>query len=307
MHIDVCKLFSDLVETQSFSATAELHGVTQSAVSQKIRALESHFRVALIERGRHSMKLTPEGELFLRSSAKILALYNQLHEDIGALQGRVEGLLKIATVLSVGIHELPIYTNRFREEFPHAQIRVEYRTSSQVYSEVIDGRIDLGLVAYPKRRKGILIHSFWRDRLVVICNRNHPLSHRMSVTLPDLSGSEYIGFDPDTPTQKAIDGMFARSGVTVNQTLSLDNVDTVRKAVEIGPGVAIVPMRAVADSVAAGHLTALMLDDPDCWRPLGILGKRNRAMTPAMREFIRVLTHGRQLVGPLPSPLKQLT
>lgn len=174
MHVDVCKLFCDLIETQSFSLTGEKHGITQSAVSQKIRALESHFSVPLLERGRHCVRLTPEGEIFRNAARQMLETYEQLHQDIHALQHRVEGLLKIATVISIGVHELPIYVNRFRKDFPSVDVRIEYRKSAQVYSEVIDGRIDLGLVAYPRRRKGVVIHSFWRDRLVVICPRSHP-------------------------------------------------------------------------------------------------------------------------------------
>ena len=306
MHIDVCKLFSDLIDTQSFSATAELHGVTQSAVSQKIRTLEGHFSVPLLERGRHCIKLTPEGELFLEASRRMLATYERLHEGIHALQSKVEGLLKIATVLSVGVHELPLYVNRFREQFPNAELRIEYRKASQVYSEVIDGRIDLGLVAYPSRRKGVIVHSFWKDRLVVICSNSHPLANKLTVTLQDLTNFEIVGFEPDLPSQKAIEAMFQRADVEVQQSLCFDNVDTVKKAVEMGQGVAIVPMRAANAEVESGRLTALMLNDSDCWRPLGILGKRNRAVTPVMREFISVLTHGRQVSGAFPQPLKPL-
>ena len=304
MHIDVCKLFCDLIETQSFSATADLHGVTQSAVSQKIRSLENHFNVPLLERGRNRVRLTPEGALFLEASGKMLSTYEELHEGIDALQSKVEGLLKIATVLSVGMHELPIYVNRFREQFPNVELRIEYRRASQVYSEVIDGRIDLGLVAYPRRRKGVIVHSFWKDRLVVICSNSHPLAKRLSVTVEDLADSEMVGFEPDLPSQKAIEDMFQQAGVEIHQRLCFDNVDTVKKAVEMGQGVAIVPMRAAHVEVETGRLTALMLNDPNCWRPLGILGKRSRAVTPVMREFISVLTHGRQVSGAFPQPLK---
>ena len=306
MHIDVCKLFCDLIETQSFSATAELHGITQSAVSQKIRSLENHFSVPLLERGRHCVRLTPEGELFLDASRKMLTTYEELHEGIHTLQSKVEGLLKIATVLSVGVHELPIYVNRFREQFPNAELRIEYRKASQVYSEVIDGRIDLGLVAYPRRRKGVIVHSFWKDRLVVICSNSHPLAKRLSVTLQDLADCELVGFEPDLASQKAIEDMFQGAGVEMQQSHCFDNVDTVKKTVEMGQEVAIVPLRAVHGEVESGRLIALMLNDPNCWRPLGILGKRNRAVTPVMREFISILTHGRQVSGAFPQPLKAL-
>ena len=303
MHIDVCKLFCDLVETESFSGTAERHGVSQSAVSQKIRALESHLNVALVERGRHRMRLTREGEVYLNAAKKMLGIYETMHADIEALQQEVSGTLKIATVLSIGVHELPLYVKRFRDEYPEVELQVEYRRAAQVYSEMIDGRIDLGLVAYPKRRKGLVIHSFWRDRLVVICAPNHPLSREFSVTVEDLAKHPMVGFEPDLPTRQAIEKTFERAGVKMNQVLDLDNVDTVKKAVEIGSGFAIVPMRTVDQELEAGRLRAVMFNDQDCWRSLGILGKRSRAMTPAMREFVRILTNGRLLKGPVTMPV----
>lgn len=306
MHIDVCKLFCDLIETQSFSAAGERHGVTQSAVSQKIRTLESHFRAPLVERGRHRIRLTAEGEVFHQAAKKMLVVYEKMHDDIHALQHRVEGVLKIATVVSIGVHELPIYVNRFRKQFPDVELRIEYRKSTQVYAEVIDGRIDLGLVAYPKRRKGIVVHSFWKDRLVVICSPLHPLSAELSVRLKDLSEYELVGFEPDLPSQRAIDDMFKKANVSIESNMHFDNVDTVKKAVELGSGVAIVPLRAVQQEVEQGRLTALMLNESDCWRPLGILGKRNRAVNPAMREFIRTLTHGREVASAIPQPLSPL-
>lgn len=125
----------------------------------------------------------------------------------------------------------------------------------------------------------------------------------MSVTLKDLEGLDVIGYEPDLPTQKAIDAMCEDAGVRIERSMHFDNVDTVKKAVELGPGVAIVPMRAVSAEVESGRLVALMLNEPNCWRPLGILGKRNRAVTPAMREFIRVLTHSREVVGAIPQPI----
>ncbi len=295
MHINVCKLFCDLIETESFSQTGERHGVSQSAVSQKIRTLEKHLNVPLVERGRHCIGLTREGAVFLDSARKMLSIYQSMQQKIEALQQEVSGSLEIATVLSIGVHELPLYVKRYREDYPDVDLRVEYRRSSQVYADVIDGRTDLGLVAYPQRRKGVVIHSFWRDRLVVICAPSHPLADRYAVTVKDLAKLPMVGFEPDLPSRQALDKAFSRAGVKMNQVLDLDNVDTVKKAVELGSGFAIVPLRTVHHDIEMGRLRGVMFNDRNCWRPLGILGKRNRVMTPVMREFVRILTNGRHV------------
>lgn len=294
MNIESLKIFCDLIQEGSFSTTAERNGMTQSAVSQKIRALEQHFNATLIERGRHCLKITPEGEAVLKAAKEIVEIFERAHREIEQLQSHVKGSLRVSTVLTIGIHELPVYIARFRDEFPEVDLQINYRRSHQVYADIIEGRADLGLVAYPQRRKGIVVHSFWKDRLVAICPPEHPLAKRKMVSPKDLAGLDFIGFHPDLPSSKALDNMFKKAGIRVEMKMEFDNVETVKNAVALSPSVAIVPLRSVSEDVERGRLKALMLNDPDCWRPLGILGKRNRAMTPPMREFIRVLTHGRQ-------------
>ena len=114
MQIQTFKLFCDLAETGSFSKAAEANGVTQSAVSQQIRAIEQRFDVRLIERGRRNFALTPEGNAFLEASREILGTYEGLGARIQKLQNVVAGELRIATIFSIGLHELPPYLKDFR-------------------------------------------------------------------------------------------------------------------------------------------------------------------------------------------------
>src|SRR4030095_1887613 len=109
MHIQSFKVFSNLAETSSFSKAAQMNGITQSAVSQQVRALEGRFRVKLIERGRKNFSLTPEGEAFLQSSHQVADILEKLEARIHQLQHLVAGDLRISTVFSIGLHELPPY------------------------------------------------------------------------------------------------------------------------------------------------------------------------------------------------------
>src|SRR3974390_278751 len=106
MQIETFKIFRDLVETASFSRAAELNAITQSAVSQQIRALERKFRVALIERGKRNFSVTQEGRAFLEASKEILRAYDSLSDRMAELRIAISGQLRIATVYSIGLHEL---------------------------------------------------------------------------------------------------------------------------------------------------------------------------------------------------------
>lgn len=295
MQIQAFKVFRDLVETASFSQAAALNEITQSAVSQQIRSLERQFKTVLIERGKKNFSLTPEGVAFLEASREILNIYNGLGARINELQNIVAGPLRIATVYSIGLHELPPYLKRFRVLYPDVDARVEYRRASQVYSEVLSGGADLGLVAFPVRRKGIVVESFWRDKLVLICPPGHPLAERRRVRFRDIHGEKFISFEPDQPTTKAVNRRLQEAGVAVRTAMEFDNIETVKRAVEIENAVSIVPAATVSDEVRDGHLVMLEFDEPDMFRPIGVLTKRNRAISPAHKRFVQLLKE--DLVG----------
>ena len=289
MQIQTFKVFCDLADTESFSKAAERNGITQSAVSQQVRSIEDQFQVRLIDRGRRALCLTPEGQAFLASSREIVGAYDELGTRMQKLQEVVSGELRIATIFSIGLHELPPYLKRFRREFPLVDVRMDYRRSAQVYAAVQENRADVGLVAYPASRRGITASVFWRDRLVVICAPTHPLASRRKIALGDVGGEKFIAFEPDLPTRREVDRRLRQAGARVKVAFEFDNIETVKRAVEIESAVSIVPRTSVRSEVETGQLVSLELSDSEMWRPLGTLVKKSSAGTPALREFLSLL------------------
>lgn len=266
-----------------------MNGITQSAVSQQVRSLEKRFRVKLIERGRKNFSLTPEGRAFLQASHQVMSIIEDLEGRIHNLQNLVAGELCISTIFSIGLHELPPYLKIFRQVHPQLDVRVEYRRPSEVYLSVLDGRADIGLVAYPSPRRGLKAMTFWSDRLVLICSPSHPLASRRKIPLSALQDEKFIAFEPDLPTRREVDRKLRSEGVKVKLVLEFDNIETVKRAVEIENGVSIVPEAAVRDKVEAGVLAAVELSDPSLRRPLGALIRRSARISPALREFLALL------------------
>ncbi len=289
MNIQGFKVFCDLVETGSFSQAAEMNRITQSAVSQQIRAMEKRFGATLIERGKKNFSVTPEGRIFLKASHEILNLFDDLGHRIHEMQNVIAGTLRIASVYSIGLHELPHYLRAFRRLYPSVDVHVEYRRSAQVYSDVLAGVVDFGLVAFPSRRRGLVVESFWQDKLVLICPPDHPLAGRRRVRFRDLEGQRFVSFEPDQPTARAIDRKFQHAGVHLRHALEYDNIETVKRAVQIENGLSIVPLTTVVDELELGRLRAAELDEPDMFRPLGLVQKRSRAASPAQKRFIEML------------------
>ncbi len=289
MQIQMFKVFCDLADSSSFSKAAEVNGITQSAVSQQIRVIEQRFHVRLIERGRKNFALTPEGRAFLEASREILGTLEGLGSRIHKLQNVVAGELRIATIFSIGLHELPPYLKTYRQAHPEVEVRVEYRRSAEVYSAVLEGRDDLGLVAYPTPRRGVRAITFWQDKLVVICAPSHALATHKRLPLSALQGEKFIAFEPDLPTRREIDRRLRGAGVRIKLALEFDNIETVKRAVEIENAVSIVPVTAVRSEVESGALVAVEIDAPDMWRPLGVLTRNSARISPALREFLLLL------------------
>jgi LysR family transcriptional regulator, transcriptional activator of the cysJI operon len=289
MQIETLKIFCDLVETASFSRAAELNTITQSAVSQQIRAIERKFRVALIERANKNFSVTMEGRAFLSASKEILRIYDGLSESLAELQQTLSGNLRIATVHSVGLHELPRNLKLFRQAFPAIDVKVEYLRSAQVYQHVADGAADLGFVAYPTRHRGVRIESHWKDKLVLICPPSHRLATRQSVPVTELEGERFVSFSFDLPTRKAIDRIFKTHGVHIRQMMEFDNIETVKRAVEIEDGISIVPLSTTDEERKIGSLVGVEIESIDPWRPIGLVQRRLRRQAASTDAFVQML------------------
>lgn len=293
MQIDSLKVFCALAETGSFAKAAQLNGVTQSAVSQQISALERFFQSRLMERSKKLLRLTPEGQVFYDYSKQILQTYELLHNKLLEVKDLIAGTIQVATIYSIGLHDLPSYIKKFLKVYPTVNVHVEYRRANQVYEDVLSNGVDIGLVAYPERHVRLELVPFRKDELVLICHPQHPFAQRKGVKLKTLAGQRFIGFEPDIPTRKAVDKILRAGGVEVQHAMEFDNIETVKRAVEIDAGVSIVPQGTVRQEVAQQTLSAVRIDDGPFYRPLGIVYRKDKTLTPAMKQFLAVLKDGK--------------
>jgi DNA-binding transcriptional LysR family regulator len=289
MHIQNFKTFCDLVETKSFSKAARLNEVTQSAVSQQLKVMESHYDMLIIDRNQKKFRLTPQGTVLYSTFKEILVLYEKLNCEIQEMRNIVSGTIQISTVNSIGLHELPPYLKSFIKDFPSVNARVEYRRANLVYEDVLHGSSDIGLVAFPVNHKELTTINFAQDELVVAMNPEHSLAKKKTLSISDLRGEEFICFERDIPTRKATDEMLSNAGVDISVVMEFDNVETVKRALEINAGIAILPRHTVLNETDRKQLVAIKLDNGIHVRPLAIIHKKNRILTPALRSFVELM------------------
>jgi len=299
MHIETLKVFCDLVETGSFSLAATRNFVTQSAVSQQVRSLEARYGKRLIERSKGNVRLTPAGGVLYQAGKEIMQKYQEIEDNLRASSHTVMGVVRVATVYSVGLYEISSPLKKFLRTFPEVNVHLEYTRVNKIYEDVSKGNVDLGLVAYPAKRPQVTVIPFREDRLTLICSPHHPFAQLKRISIKKLDREKFVGFERDVPTRRAVDRVLRGHAVKVQYVMEMDNIETIKRAVEIGSGVSIVPEPAVLQEVKTKTLKALSFTDEILMRPLGIICKRGRHLTPAVEEFIQLLTDQRTRQQPL--------
>jgi len=289
MQIESLKVFCDLAESESFTKAAQINAVTQSAVSQQISALERAFKSLLIERSKKKFRLTREGQVLYEYSKQIIQTYESLHSKLQELKDIISGTIRVATIYSIGLHDLPPYVKRFMKSYPTVNIHVEYRRANQVYDDVFSNVVDLGLVAYPVKDPKLEIIPLRKEPLVLICHPQHPFAKQKSIKLKSLAGQKIIGFEPDIPTRKALDKILREYGVEIKHVMEFDNVETVKRAVEIDAGISIVPQGTITQEINKNTLAAVQIEDGEFYRPLAAIYKKNKVLSPAMKQFLGIL------------------
>jgi len=285
------QVFCDIIETKSFSKAAARNFISQPAVSQQVKALEEHFHQKLIERSPQGIYPTEAGRLFYQGAREILERYQMLERQMMDLTQTVAGTIRVATVYTVGLHDLPPYIKRFIQAYPQARIHVEYSRTNKIYEAVRQNQVDVGIVAYPQESRQLGVIPLPSDELVIVASPTHPLGQSDTpLDLKALTRQHFVAFEPDIPTRKAIDRVLHDHGVEVDVVQEFDNVETIKRSVEADCGISIIPRRCAQLEVKASSLVIRPIADLRVERPVGVIYKRGKTFSNTLQKFIAVLT-----------------
>jgi DNA-binding transcriptional LysR family regulator len=290
MHLETFRTFCDVVETGSLSAAARLSRVTQSAVSQQLRALEQRYGQRLVERApRTQARPTEAGELMYRELKPLLAAFADLEAKLRARPGVLEGSVRVATVYSVGLHTLPPVIKEFLRAHRAVRVRLEYRRTDQIYAACLSGELDFGIVALPARRPQLTVVPLFEDELVLVLPSDHPLASQRRPSLRAVGGEPFVAFDRDIPTRRFIDKLLRQHRTSVNIVMELDNIETIKRSVEAGLGISILPAPALENELRAGTLATRPLREGPFRRSIGAIHRRGRELSAPARALLDML------------------
>jgi DNA-binding transcriptional LysR family regulator len=295
--LETLKIYCDVARYRSFSRAAAANDITQSAVSQMIAQLERRLNVQLIDRSSRPLQLTPAGRIFYDGCRDLLQRFQELQRSLVSGLQHLQLPVRLAAIYSVGLRDMGQYVERFRRMEPRANVQIEYLHPDQVYQRVLDGTADLGLVSFPKSSRKLLAVPWREEEMVVVCPPQHPWSRRGHIRVRELRGQPYVHFEQGLVIRRQVDRFLRHHGAPVQVVMEFDNIENIKKAVEAGAGVALLPEPTVAREVEAGTLIALPLADAVFVRPLGIIYRRSPRLSLAAQRFLEVLRQPEGLNG----------
>jgi LysR family transcriptional regulator, transcriptional activator of the cysJI operon len=265
-----------------------MNGVSQSSASQSVQELERALDILLLDRTR-PLTLTEAGELYLDLCKDVLRRDEEFHAELDRLKRRVAGVVRVASIYSVGLSELSHLEQEFIARYPDAQLQVEYLRPEKVFEAVAADKADLGLMSYAEATREVLVLPWREEEMVVAVSPWHPLGTRGEIPPADLDGLDFIGFDEDLPIRRNIDRFLRDYGVSVRVVMHFDNLQMIKEAVAHGAGVSIMPARVMRDEIAQGRLLAIPLVPSTLFRPVRIVQRRRKQFNSAAQAFLKLL------------------
>ncbi|MBA3483557.1 MAG: LysR family transcriptional regulator [Pirellulales bacterium] len=292
MHIRSLKIFCDVVDRRSFSRAADDNDISQSSCSQVVQAIEERLEVQLLDRSKRPFELTAEGQRFYDGCRQIVKRYEELEEEVRTLHDAEARSLVVASIYSVGLHHMSAFMQRFSAEHPRASVRLEYLHPHRVCEVVESGDAELGIVSYPKETDTLRAIPWRNEPLVLVCHPAHRLARESSIDLKAVAGESFVAFEHGLAIREAIDRALARSHAEVNIALEFDNIETMKRAIEIDAGVSILPEPSVRREIALGTLAKVAIEQNGrgpLVRPVGIVHRRDRSLSELARQFAGLL------------------
>jgi DNA-binding transcriptional LysR family regulator len=286
MNLETLQLYRDVVRLQSFSRGASANDVSQSAVSQAINQLEAELDVRLLDRTKRPFTVTPEGRVFYEACRDLLERYQQAKARIASARTRLDGTVRVAAIYSVGLHDVSRHLQPFMAAHPQAKVLLECLHPQKVVEAVINDEADIGIMSYPPAIRSLSVIPWRSEQMVLVCRPGHRLAKRRMVMPDELNGEKFVAFDPHLGIRKAIDRSLKQRNVKVNVVMEFDNIETIKQAIAIDAGVSILPRPTVLKEVEIGSLAAVPLDIPGLVRPVGIIHRKQKHLSPTVARFI---------------------
>lgn len=285
MDFNTLNAFIAVAEHGSFSTASDTLFITQSAISKRIALLEQQLGKKLFDRIGRQVNLTSAGQALLPCARNILMSLQDARTVIDNLDAHISGTLSLASSNHIGLHRLPNTLRKFNQTFPQVKLNLSFGESEAAYDGIVKGHLELALITLaPIPDPVIRAQKVWTDTMQFVVSVEHPLASEKSVNLSELNKHQAILPGMQTFTRQNTSELFSQQGLTLDVSMSTNNLDTIKMMVANGLGWSLLP-----ESMIDQQLKVLRTDQPIIHRELGYIYHRDRTLSNAAKQFIKML------------------
>lgn len=275
------------IQRGSFSAAADLLGISQPAVSLQIRQLEQFLQTRLVERTGRGIKATDAGQALLAHGERIQQAVDEAIRSVSAFSHDVSGTITLGTGATACIHLLPPLLEQLRRDFPLLSVGVTTGNTLDIVRAIEENRLDMGLVTLPVNGRALDVMPVMDEEFVFIASREQQDAFR-DLTPEALHAQPLIAFESGSGTRALIDGWFACNGLTIAPVMQLGSIEAIKRMVRAGLGYSIVPRMAV-EQVADRDGLCVMSLTPVLQRRLAVVMRQDKILSKGIAGIIRIL------------------
>ena len=288
--------FLAVAEERSFSRAATRLHRTQPAVSQVIAKLEAELGETLLERSSRDGTLTDAGEVLRDYALKMLNLRSEASAALVDLRALQQGSLRLAANEYTCLYLLPVL-DAFRREHPRVKVAVQRSLASRISDEVLSHSVELGVVSFRPEDLQVRSYLVYRDDLVCVVAPSHPLAQERSASIARLGREPFIAHNVPSPLRQKVIGAFKRHKTPLKMEVELPSLEAIKRFVERGNGVALVPRLTVETELANKALVSISVPELHVERKLRLVMRKQAALSHAAQAFLQVVerharTHG---------------
>ena len=280
--------FLAVATERSFSAAARRLHRTQPAISQAVRRIEDELGERLFDRSSRDGTLTEAGRLLQDYAQRLLGLAGEAQTAIRELQQVRRGRV-IMGANEAAVHSLLPHIERFAAQHPKVNVEVRRVPSRQIATAVLDRSIDFGVLTFLPADRGVQTILLGGDDIVLLTAPTHRLADRRRVTIEEVGKEVVIAHNDPSPTRDRVLRAYERRRTSINIQISLPSLDGIKRAVEMGIGVALLPRRCALTEIARGHLTAIKVPELGAQRQVRLAFRKTGERSRAAEAFLEVV------------------
>ncbi|WP_062464478.1 LysR family transcriptional regulator [Demequina soli] len=295
--IEELRMLAAVEERGSLTGAAHALGVSQQAVSQRMRAMERRWGLSLFSRSARGTALTDQGVMVAGWAAAVLQHMDGFESAVASLRADSAAHLRLGASLTVAEHLLPGWLVAYAAEPEAAQVELTAVNSVTVAERIRSGADDLGFVETPDPPEGLATLVVAHDEVVLVVAPGHPWSRRTAVSPAEVARTPLVSREPGSGTRRTLERALESvlgPGTVVAPAAELSTTAAIRATILAGGGVAALSERAVHDDVAAGRLIRVPVDGPSLSRPLAAVWDPRRRLSPAAARILDIASRPRR-------------